>query len=77
VFIVPARRLRAVCMEPVALSSACPACEGHGRIPARPGGARTELCPACRGKGLALTGDGEAITGLLKTAGLDRLTPEG
>ena len=64
-------------MERVALDSACPACEGHGRIPARPGAARTVLCPACRGKGLALTGEGEVITGLLKAAGLDGLMPEG
>ena len=64
-------------MKRVSIYTACPACEGHGRIPARPGGARTQLCPTCCGKGLTLTGEGVAITGLLKAAGLEGLLPEG
>jgi hypothetical protein len=63
-------------MKPIADYSTCSACGGHGRIPGRPDGPRTELCPESRGAGFDPTKDGRAIIGLVRAAKVEGLLPE-
>ncbi len=63
-------------MKSVALYTTCPACDGHGRIPERPGGPRTNLCPECRGMGFTTTEEGRAIIDLVDVAKLRGLLPD-
>ncbi len=62
-------------MEPIPIFVPCALCEGHGRVPERPGSPRTRPCAACEGSGLKLSNDGQVLRSLLKVAALEELMP--
>jgi len=63
-------------MKRIVLYATCIVCDGHGRVAAQPGDARTMICGDCRGKGFLPTKDGRAIIGLVKIAKVEGLLPE-
>jgi hypothetical protein len=63
-------------MKQIALYALCAACDGHGRVPDRPNGPRTEICPDCRGKGFVPTEEGRTVIGLVRAAKVEGLLPE-